>query len=163
MLNIPSSNIFEISRLSNNITHGWTAGITSALAFQVDSKIQLCGIGIFGSSVDKENLAVDIKVLDGNGCLLEESKTFKSLGSYSPIKLIFTNPVQIEASKKYHITAKNSGGKFYYGVNLKTNVDFDDVNADPVKLKVTFSGSRHDTNNYVQTGIIPTIYFSKLY
>ena len=99
------SKVFEISRyyITYYITHGWTTGITSALAFKVDSKMQLCGIGIFGSNVDKENLTVDIKVRDDNNFIREEYKTFKSQGSYSLIQLLFTNPVPVEANQKYQI------------------------------------------------------------
>ena len=158
------SKVFEISRyyITYYITHGWTTGITSALAFKVDSKMQLCGIGIFGSNVDKENLAVDIKVRDDNNFIREEYKTFKSQGSYSLIQLLFTKPVPIEANK-YHITAKNSVGKLYFGKNFKDIVEFEDVNANLVKLKVTFYPSHHDTYGYGQTGLFPALYFSKYY
>ena len=83
------------------------AGKPIAIAFQVDANVQLHGIGMYGSKDADYIYDVKFKIMDdGNHCLFEETKQYKSNGTDTPIKLTFSRTVQIEAEKKYHIVAE---------------------------------------------------------
>ena len=70
---------------------------TNAIAFQVDTKIQLRGMGLFGSKLNHHTFSVDIKIYnDVNQCLIEETKKYKSIGSSKPIKQFFSKPLQLK-------------------------------------------------------------------
>ena len=150
--------IYEIDRAGKEMT--WiNRGHTNAIAFQVDMKLQLRGIGLYGSKFDHHTFIVDIKVFDdANQCLIEETKRYKSIGSFKPIRQLFSKPITVEANKKYHVTALFKGGSTYAGTSYKQIVPSDDK--DP--FTVTFSESEHDTDeNTSGQGQFPSFYFLK--
>ena len=154
--------IYEINRdVGGKESCSWRHwGNTQAIAFQVDTKLKLRGIGVFGDRSDYHAFSVVIKVYnDVNQCLLEETKRFKSVGSNMPIKQFFSKPVTIEANRRYHITAAfTTGGNTYYGTNYPKIVTSE--GNDP--FTVTFSNSEHDTDeNTTSQGQFPCLYFVK--
>ena len=151
--------IYEISRVGSDIDRYWNEGYTSAIAFQVDSKIKLCGIGMFGSNIDQLHVSVEIRVLDEQKSLLVETKTLISNGSPIPVQLLFTNPVPVEANQKYHITAKQNAAHIYFGKRFKETVVC--AVGDKDAVKVSFHKSRHDmtSTNDAKMGQFPILYF----
>ena len=64
----------EISRSGRGDT-GLAVNYVRATAFQVDSEVKLCGVGMFGTNKDDDFFAVHLKVMnDVNECLLEPTK-----------------------------------------------------------------------------------------
>ena len=145
--------IYEISRIgqSVSITWGWHQNRESAFAFQVDSKMKLCGFAIFGSKVENWNYVV-AKVYNNSRSLQhKETLKFKSRGSTCPILLLFSKSLPIESNKLYHITTyvPASGGTTYYGQDFKQVVDSEDP--DEGSLKVSFSRSHHEAEHNSHT------------
>lgn len=154
--------IHEISRMGQNVTFQLGgANQQFAVAFQVDSKMILRGISIFGSQYENQNLEVVIKVFnDVKNQLHEETLKFQSRGCpYRPHQLLFTKSISIEANEVYHITTYVPGGQIYYGQNLKQVVNFEDPGKG--SFKVTFSQSHHGNGYSLTSGLVPDFYFSK--
>ena len=160
----------EVSRLGrgkdgsiNGLAHGLAGQQLRATAFQVDSKVKLCGVGMFGTGTKDDFFAVDLKVLnETNECLLEETKAIKADGTHVVNKLIFSQPVPVEANRKYHITVRYSCPEkldILFGTGYNEVVHSSDEEA----FKVTFSASSHDQHNPKNKyyGPFPTLYFCK--
>ena len=98
---------FELKR-EGTIDFPWSNdGFVNAVAFQVDAKVQLSGIGMYGSKDNDHMYDVKFKIVDdANQCIFEESRQYKSNGTTAPIKLSFSKPAILEANTKYHIIAE---------------------------------------------------------
>ena len=136
-------------------------GAINAIAFEVDSKMQLHGIGLHGDKSMRDNSVV-MKVMDEAGhCLSEDRKEFKSNGSPVPIKVLFSELVTIEANKKYHITAglSETGRVTFRSQSMVDTVHFNQTSPS----KVRFFSSSYDTiGGTVETGQIPCLYFKSM-
>ena len=137
------------------------AGAINAIAFEVDSKMQLRGIGLHGDKSMCYN-SVTMKVMDEAGhCLFEDRKEFKSNGSPVPIKVLFSKLVTIEANKKYHITAdlSETRRRTFNSQSMVDTVHFNQTSPS----KVRFFKSPYDNNGgNVDEGQIPCLYFKSI-
>ena len=127
---------------------------------KVDTRIQLCGFGLYGSNTRGGTLNLKTAVYgEGEESLSGPTSTFlKSNGSCHPVKFLFSNPITLEANKKYFITANIIGGQTYYGVNFSPDV----LCNDPMPFKVALLGSMYTTDSGTYTeGQFPSLYFSK--
>ena len=156
------NNILEINR-SGEVGVRLAVEPLRATAFQVDSKVLLCGVGMYGSNYSGDMFAVNLMVLnDANQCLLEETKGIKSDGSKKVNKMLFSKPISVEANKKYHITAKISCPQrcdIQLGRNYKEIVNSSGKNP----FKVTFFTSKYNefSRDAVTQGPFPSLYFYK--
>ena len=155
----------EISR-SGQVDYGWKCSFLRATAFQVDSKVRLCGVGMYGSNKFDDFFAVQLKIFYFNEslvdeCLLEETKVIKSDGTHVVNKLIFSQPISVEANRKYHITVKYSCRNkcILHGIGYNEVVH----SSGEEPFKVTFSASRFDQLNKddISSGPFPSLYFCK--
>jgi len=162
--NFSSSEICEIKRKGKVAPPSWTNdGYTNAIAFQVDAKVKLHGVAMYGSRDDNHLYDVKFKIhktnLDGGSeCIYEETKQYKSNGSETPIKITFSKPIEVDANIKYHLIAEGITGDTFFGKNSKKIVSSNDSNP----FKVTFFESDHHIFNKSESlGQFPTLYFSR--
>ena len=140
-------------------------GFINAIAFQVDAKVNLHGIGLYGTRVTSifgSTFYAMIKVYKQETLLYEERKDFQSSGCNSdPKKILFSSQVTVESNKEYHITVVfNNAFDTFHGINLKQTVFSKGENP----FKVTFQQSHYQSSSNGPTidwGQIPTLYFSK--
>ena len=149
------SRVFELKR-KGTLDFSWSNdGYVNAVAFQVDAKVQLYGIGMYGSKYDDHLYAVKFKIVDdASQCIFEESRQYKSNGTTAPIKLSFSNTI-LEANTKYHIIAEGIDGQTYKGNYSSSSYCLD-------SFRVTFYESNHHTTGDKSSvfGQFPEFYFS---
>ena len=152
---VHENKLHEIKRMEHGIEQWVHGGRINAIAFEVDAKVWLRGIGLY-AAMDNSKFTVYIKVFLNDECLLEESKEYSSNGSANPVKIILSKPVKIKPNRRYDITTAITGGPTLYGRNSKKVVqslgtDFFDV---------TFFTSPLDQNGGgTEMGQLPALYF----
>ena len=130
-------------------------GRINAIAFEVDAKVWLRGVGLYGA-MENSKFQVDIKVFLNDDCLLEERKEYCSNGCELPVKLLLSSPVKIRPNKRYDITTAITGGPTLYGRNSKKVVRSEGTES----FDVTFFTSPLDQNGGgTEMGQIPALYF----
>lgn len=154
---VHENKLHEIKRMDTGIEQWVHGGRINAVAFEVDAKVWLRGIGLFGS-MDGSNFTVHIKVFLNDDCLLEESQEYTSNNSTNPVKLILSSPVKIKPNKRYDITTEITGGPTLYGRNAKKVVSSTGVSGST--FDVTFFTSPLDQNGGgTDMGQLPALYF----
>ena len=159
-----SKKVYEVFRVCQDIKYGWNSQYftqsNSIIALKVDRRIQICGIELFGSK-NHRHLTFKVKISNGKKeSLLDQDSFLQSNGSYHPVKFLFSNPITLEANKKYTINVNITGGETFWGVNFSPNVHCND----PIPFKVTFSNSSYTNDSGTYTdGQIPSLYFSKCF
>ena len=152
---VHENKLHEIRRMEQGIEQWVHGGRINAIAFEVDAKVWLRGIGLYGS-MDNTRFQVDIKVFLNDQCLLEETKEYSSSGSANPVKIILSSPVKIKPNRRYDITTAISGGPTLYGRNSRKVVQ--SLGAD--SFDVTFFTSPLDQNGGgTEMGQIPALFF----
>eukprot|EP00092_Neocalanus_flemingeri_P005637 GFUD01006071.1.p1 GENE.GFUD01006071.1~~GFUD01006071.1.p1 ORF type:complete len:337 (-),score=85.30 GFUD01006071.1:435-1445(-) len=152
---VHENKLHEIKRMDQGIEQWVHGGRINAVAFEVDAKVWLRGIGLYGA-MDNSKFQVHIKVFLNDDCLLEENKEFSSNGSANPVKIILSSPVKIKPNKRYDITTELTGGPTLYGRNAKKVVQ--STGAD--SFDVTFFTSPMDQNGGgTEMGQLPALYF----
>ena len=152
---VHENKLHEIRRMEQGIEQWVHGGRINAIAFEVDAKVWLRGIGLYGSS-DNTIFQVDIKVFLNDQCLLEETKEYSSSGSANPVKIILSSPVKIKPNRRYDITTAISGGPTLYGRNSRKVVQ--SLGTD--SFDVTFFTSPLDQNGGgTEMGQIPALFF----
>merc|ERR1712107_586238 len=106
---VHENKLHEIRRMEQGIEQWVHGGRINAIAFEVDHKVWLRGIGLYGA-MDNSTFDVHIKVFLNDDCLLEETKEYKPNGSANPIKLFFASPVKVKPNRRYDITTSITGG-----------------------------------------------------
>ena len=160
-----SKKVYEVFRVCQDIKYGWNSQYfsqsNSIIALKVDRRIQLCGIGLFGSK-NHRHLTFKVKVSNGKKeSLLDQGSFLQSNGSYHPVKFLFSNPITLEANKKYTINANITGGETFWGANFSPNVHCNDQMPFKVTHLNTFTGIGPGTLGTFTEGQIPSLYFSK--
>jgi len=152
---VHENKLHEIKRMEQGMEQ-WVHGERiNAVAFEVDAKVWLRGIGLYGA-MDNTKFQVHIQVFLNEDCLLEETKEYSSNGSASPVKIVLSSPVKIKPNRRYDITTEISGGPTLYGRNAKKVVQ--STGAD--SFDVTFFTSPMDQNGGgTEMGQIPALYF----
>ena len=87
---------------------------SDAIKFRVSSPVGLFGIGLYGSSVDKE-LDVEISINHYEACLQLLKTKFNSKGSPEPVKIRLSPPVPVEAGNIYEVVTSIQGGTTFRG------------------------------------------------
>ena len=152
---VHENKLHEIRRMEQGIEQWVHGGRINAIAFEVDAKVWLRGIGLYGS-MDNTRFQVDIKVFLNDQCLLEETKEYSSSGSANPVKIILSSPVKIKPNRRYDITTAISGGPTLYGRNSRKVVQ--SLGTD--SFDVTFFTSPLDQNGGgTEMGQIPALFF----
>ena len=143
----------------SSVKDGWEhSGNSDAIKFRVSSPVALVGIGLYGSSADKEEMDVEISIHYNEVCLLQTVITnFNSKGSTEPVK-IRLSPVALEAGEIYEVVTKIQGGKTFYGVNANAVVVMKSEEGDEI-YQVTFSESSKSSNKF-RSGQIPCLLFA---
>ena len=144
----------------SSVKDGWEhSGNSDAIKFRVSSPVALVGIGLYGSSADKE-LDVEISIHHNEVCLQMVKTNFNSKGSTEPVK-IKLSPVAVEAGEIYEVVTKIQGGKSFYGVNANAVVVMKSEEGDEI-YQVTFSESSKSSNGTSATnsGQIPCLLFA---
>jgi hypothetical protein len=132
-------------------------GRINAVAFEVDAKVWLRGIGLFGA-MDGSKFSVHIKVFLNDDCLLEESKDYSSNNSSNPVKVLLSIPVKIKPNRRYDITTELTGGPTLYGRNARKVVSSTGLSGNI--FDVTFFTSPLDQNGGgTDMGQVPALYF----
>ena len=162
-----SQKVYEVFRVCQEIKFGWNTQVSgscnSVIAFRVDSRIQLCGIGLYCSNARGGTLTFRTTIYDeyGKSFLDKTSADLKSNGSCHPVKFLFSKPITLEANKKYIINAYITEGQTYYVVNFSPEFQCND----PMPFKVTYLGTFTGTGPGIlgifEDGQIPSLYFSK--
>jgi len=155
---------FEKSSEKDDWEHN---GNSDAIIFRVSSPVALVGIGLYGSSVDKE-LDVEISIYQclpnsifhNEDCLQTVKTKFNSKGSLEPVK-IRLSPVAVEAEKNYEIVTEIQGGKTFSGLKGNCAVVMKSEEGDEI-YQVEFSSSpMHLANRTSATrGQIPCLLFA---
>jgi len=154
---VHENKLHEIRRMDNGIEQWVHGGRINAVAFEVDAKVWLRGIGLYGD-LDSGKFNVHIKVFLNDDCLLEESREFTSNNANTPVKIILSSPVKIKPNKRYDITTELTGGPTLYGRNAKKVVS--STGATGNTFDVTFFTSPLDQNGGgTEMGQIPSLYF----
>ena len=152
---VHENKLLEIKRMDQGIEQWVHGGRINAIAFEVDTKVWLRGIGLYGA-MDNSKFRVEIKVFLNDDCLLEEETEYSSSGSEHPVKIILSSPVKIKPNKRYDITTALSGGPTLYGRNSKKVVKSEGSES----FDVTFFTSPLDQNGGgTEMGQIPALYF----
>ena len=152
---VHENKLLEIKRMEQGIEQWVHGGRINAIAFEVDTKVWLRGVGLYGA-MENSKFQVDIKVFLNDDCLLEERKEYCSNGCEHPVKLLLSSPVKIRPNKRYDITTAITGGPTLYGRNSKKVVRSEGTES----FDVTFFTSPLDQNGGgTEMGQIPALYF----
>merc|ERR1712156_63877 len=152
---VHENKLHAIKRMDQGIEQWVHGGRINAIAFEVDAKVWLRGVGLYGA-MDNSKFDVHIKVFLNDDCLLEETKEYTSNGSTNPVKIILSSPVKIKPNRRYDITTSISGGPTLYGRNSKKVVQSSGTDS----FDVTFFTSPLDQNGGgTEMGQIPSLYF----
>ena len=152
---VHENKLLEIKRMEQGIEQWVHGGRINAIAFEVDTKVWLRGVGLYGA-MENSKFQVDIKVFLNDDCLLEERKEYCSNGCELPVKLLLSSPVKIRPNKRYDITTAITGGPTLYGRNSKKVVRSEGSES----FDVTFFTSPLDQNGGgTEMGQIPALYF----
>jgi len=152
---VHENKLHAIKRMDQGIEQWVHGGRINAIAFEVDAKVWLRGVGLYGA-MDNSKFDVHIKVFLNDDCLLEETKEYTSNGSTNPVKIILSSPVKIKPNRRYDITTSISGGPTLYGRNSKKVVQSSGTDS----FDVTFFTSPLDQNGGgTEMGQIPALYF----
>ena len=152
---VHENKLHVIKRMEAGIEQWVHGGRINAIAFEVDAKVWLRGVGLYGA-MDNTEFQVHVKVFLNDDCLLEETKVYTSNGSASPVKIILSTPVKIKPNRRYDITTAISGGPTLYGRNSKKVVQSSGTDS----FDVTFFTSPLDQNGGgTEMGQIPALYF----
>merc|ERR1719342_1097263 len=112
---VHENKLHEIKRMDLGIEQWVHGGRINAIAFEVDAKVWLRGIGLYGA-IDNTKFEVQIKVFLQDECLLDETKEYCSNGLTSPVKIVLNSPVKIKPNRRYDVTIftspldQNGGG-----------------------------------------------------
>ena len=106
---VHENKLLEIKRMEQGIEQWVHGGRINAIAFEVDTKVWLRAVGLYGA-LDNSTFKVEIKVFLNDDCLLEERKEFCSNGCEHPVKIVLSSPVKIKPNKRYDITTAIIGG-----------------------------------------------------
>merc|ERR1711915_556039 len=87
---VHENKLHEIKRMDQGMEQWVHGGRINAVAFEVDAKVWLRGIGLYGS-MDNSKFQVHIKVFLHDDCLLEEEREYSSNGSANPVKTILSS------------------------------------------------------------------------
>merc|ERR1719411_2546509 len=87
---VHENKLHAIKRMDQGIEQWVHGGRINAIAFEVDAKVWLRGVGLYGA-LDNSTFKVEIKVFLNDDCLLEERKEYTSNGSTNPVKLVLSN------------------------------------------------------------------------
>lgn len=154
---VHENKLHEIRRMDTGIEQWVHGGRINAVAFEVDAKVWLRGIGLFGA-MDGSKFSVHIKVFLNDDCLLEESKDYSSNNSSNPVKVILSTPVKIKPNRRYDITTELTGGPTLYGRNARKVVSSTGLSGNI--FDVTFFTSPLDQNGGgTDMGQVPSLYF----
>ena len=159
-----SSKVYEVFRPCQDIKFGWNTHLSGSsnaiIALRVNSRIQFCGIGLFGGNIHGRALTLKVNVSNENQeSLLDQISSLISNGTSLPVRFLFSNPITLEAHKKYTINANITRGQTFYGVNFNQLYCSD---RDSVPFKLNFSRSSYTTDSGTYTeGQIPSLFFSK--
>ena len=152
---VHENKLLEIKRMEQGIEQWVHGGRINAIAFEVDTKVWLRAVGLYGA-LDNSTFKVEIKVFLNDDCLLEERKEFCSNGCEHPVKIVLSSPVKIKPNKRYDITTAIIGGPTLYGRNSKKVVRSEGTES----FDVTFFTSPLDQNGGgTEMGQIPALYF----
>ena len=152
---VHENKLLEIKRMEQGIEQWVHGGRINAIAFEVDTKVWLRAVGLYGA-LDNSKFQVDIKVFLNDDCLLEEKKEYCSTGCERPVKIVLSSPVKIRPNKRYDITTAITGGPTLYGRNSKKVVRSEGTES----FDVTFFTSPLDQNGGgTEMGQIPALYF----
>eukprot|EP00090_Calanus_glacialis_P046807 TRINITY_DN9374_c0_g1_i1.p1 TRINITY_DN9374_c0_g1~~TRINITY_DN9374_c0_g1_i1.p1 ORF type:complete len:337 (-),score=91.90 TRINITY_DN9374_c0_g1_i1:485-1495(-) len=152
---VHENKLHEIKRMDQGMEQWVHGGRINAVAFEVDAKVWLRGIGLYGA-MDNSKYQVHIQVFLNDDCLLEENKEYSGTGSANPVKIVLSSPVKIKPNRRYDITTEITGGPTLYGRNAKKVVQ--STGAD--SFDVTFFTSPMDQNGGgTEMGQIPALYF----
>jgi len=152
---VHENKMHEIKRMDAGIEQWVHGGRINAIAFEVDAKVWLRGVGLYGD-MENSKFGVHIKIFLNDDCLLEENKEFVSHGSSNPVKVILSQPVKIRPNKRYDITTELVGGPTLYGRGARKIVR----SAGAETFDVTFFTSPMDQNGGgTEMGQIPALYF----
>ena len=152
---VHENKLHAIKRMDQGIEQWVHGGRINAIAFEVDAKVWLRGVGLYGA-MDNSKFDVHIKVFLNDDCLLEETKEYTSNGSTNPVNIILSSPVKIKPNRRYDITTSISGGPTLYGRNSKKVVQSSGTDS----FDVTFFTSPLDQNGGgTEMGQIPALYF----
>merc|ERR1719429_770139 len=154
---VHENKLHEIRRMEQGIEQWVHGGRINAIAFEVDHKVWLRGIGLYGAK-DGSTFDVHIKVFLNDDCLLEETREYSSNNCSTPVKLILSKPVKIKPNKRYDITTELTGGPTLYGRNAQKVVS--STGASGSTFDVTFFTSPLDQNGGgTEMGQLPALYF----
>ena len=107
---VHENKLHEIKRMDQGMEQWVHGGRINAVAFEVDAKVWLRGIALYGA-MDNSKYQVHIQVFLNDDCLLEENKEYSGNGSANPVKIVLASPVKIKP--------KITGGPTLYGRNAK--------------------------------------------
>merc|ERR1711915_618227 len=110
---VHENKLHEIKRMDLGIEQWVHGGRINAIAFEVDAKVWLRGIGLYGA-MDNTKFEVHVKVFLNDDCLLEETVEYTSNGSASPVKIILSSPVKVKPNRRYDVTTEIIGGPTLY-------------------------------------------------
>lgn len=154
---VHENKLHEIRRMEAGIEQWVHGSRVNAVAFEVDAKVWLRGIGLYGAK-DGSKFTVNIKVFLNDDCLLEETKEYSSNHSASPVRLVLNTPVKIKPNKRYDITTELTGGPTLYGRNAHKVVSSTGVSGNT--FDVTFFTSPLDQNGGgTEMGQVPSLFF----
>ena len=150
---VHENKLLEIKRMEQGIEQWVHGGRINAIAFEVDTKVWLRAVGLYGA-LDNSKFQVDIRVFLNDDCLLEERQEYCSNGSERHVKIVLSSPVKIKPNKRYDITTAITGGPTLYGRNSKKFVRSEG------SFEVTFFTSPLDQNGGgTEMGQLPALYF----
>lgn len=157
---VHENKVHEIRRMEGGIEQWVHGGRINAVAFEVDTKVWLRGIGLYGAK-DGSKFTVHIKVFLNDDCLLEETKDYNSNHSNNPVKITLSSPVKIKPNKRYDITTELTGGPTLYGRNASKVVSSGSgTSSSGSNFEVTFFTSPLDQNGGgTDMGQLPALFF----
>ena len=141
----------------SSVKVGWEhSGNIDAIKFRVSSPVALVGIGLYGSTVDKE-LDVEISIYR-NEVRLQTLKTkLNSKGSPEPVKIRLSSPVTVEAEKIYEVVTKIQGGKTFYSSNGNSVVVMNSEEGNVINRVTFIKSSKSRNSTGVMEGQIPCL------
>jgi len=136
------------------------SGSSDKIRFIVDSRIFVVGFGLYGSIHGPSEYDVTIQLLHtGSGRILGSNEiTFNSDGSNSCFRVMFKEPLEVQAGTNYTAVATLKGLDSHYGTKGQRKVSLECHSGEKVTFQFSYAAGQNNGTS-VEDGQIPEIIF----
>jgi len=136
------------------------SGSSDKIRFIVDTRIFVVGFGLYGSIHGPSEYDVTIQLLHtGSGRILGSNEiTFNSDGSNSSFRVMFKEPIEVQAGTNYTAVSTLKGLDSHYGTKGQRKVSLECHSGEKVTFQFSYAAGQNNGTS-VEDGQIPEIIF----